>query len=361
MSSSTTLTTPSRTDTTVVGPIAQSELFFFCMLIPRNGVQDLAIATINDNSTSTIKQLNFVQSSTYIMLTNTWSNTNYSPLVFSGIKEASGSYMFFALNGLSASNILGPVTTSNNGFFSVNTTGSTASNYVLDPQSNANYPTDFALTSVPYRIFSVDGDIINMNIITNTGVDNSNSLGGLATGLGNSVTNNTSGLLFLPLSYFIRGNCSMSTMSGNSPTQIFASLANMQCIQSPNTNYKSNNTFCNPLVTGFTKQDECNQGGALYAYCNEQSPNCGSMVEYTDLNGNVVDSNSCRGWCREGTCLTTNTSNNISSCVRTQVNPTTVTSVPIWTWFIIGGLILLIIVMVVVTLFFALRTKSHRE
>jgi len=359
----------SRTDTANVGPIQEGEVFFPVILVSRGSVKDIAVACTNSNNSGNIKNVYFVQSSIYLMLTNSWKTTPYMPVLFQGLKEPSGSYSFIAINETSSAyGLLGNVVVSNSQL-SINVSNSTSNNFILDPvsDSGSQYPTNLLLSALPYNIYDVNVNPVNVNLVPNTGVDNTANLGGLATGVGTSSSINSE-ILFVPLSFFIQNSCGTKTSVGTNVTQTFGSLQYNQCVLLPGTNYM-NSINCKPLITGFTKQDECNQGGGLYSYCNSvnsftsniNNSYCGGSASYTNLlTGAAVNTNSCKGWCKEGWCLTTNTQGGVNSCVMTNTGGTVATVVPWWVWGVIAGLVILLFLMAALYWIFSLRRNKEQ-
>ncbi len=357
-----------RTDTAVVGPIQEGQLFFPYTLISRGNVKDVALACTTSTRTATIQNIYFVQASSYFMLTDTWSNSGYMPVLFQGLREPSGSFSFVAINDTTtASGILGTVTS--NGamdMLAYDTSGSNSTNFVADPVSNAasQYPTNLLLTAVPYNLYDTDGNTISISIVPSTGVASGATVGGLATGTG-TVTSSTAPILFLPASYFISKQCGTNTTVPSSVDQIFGSVQFTQCVMTPGTSY-AKSVNCNPLLTGFTKQDDCNQGGGMYAYCNSatqfnntiSNSYCGSGATYTNLlTGLGASTSSCRGYCGEGWCLTTNGGNSTNGCILTSTSNGT--HIPWWiVWTIIGLLIIILVIFVLVFIFVAHRRHT---
>ena len=308
-----------------------------------------------------IKSINFVASSVFHMLTDTWNCTPYTPVLFQGVREPSGSFMFMALNDTtSASGILGGIV-NNKGVLSIDDCQSLGDFLLMDPVSGqaSHYPTTLLLSALPYNVRDVNGCALSVNIVNSTSIDGTVHYGGLATGIGCPVTE-THPLLMIPASYFIHGNCSDKTIVGMDATGIFASIYQNQCIMSPNTSY-SQSQFCQPNVTGFTKKYECQQGGTLYAYCNNSAEvdgsrsvlGCGTPSTYTNmLTGNQEFAMSCKGWCNEGFCVSSGSDNVCKSHVGND------DTVPWWVWIIIVILILIILAMFV---FILIEEWNHHK
>lgn len=344
-----------RLDTAVVGAILENDVFFACTLIANNdGGKDIALAcTDSKDCVDNIKTLYFVQSSTYLMMNN-WNNSNYLPVVFQGIREPSGTFMFIALNDLnSAGGILGNIV-SNNNILSIDTTNSSFSNLILDPSPySSEYPTNLLLSALPYNIFTPDSSQVKIKQVSSTGNDKGPILGGLATGTSRPKSV-TSPIILLPISYFYstNNNCSSTSL----PTNIvgsFPSIQYNQCVLLPGTNY-SNNQMCKSLQKGFTKKYECMQGGTLYAYCQNKAVGstgnyCGNKSTYYNLlTGQEEKTDSCKGWCQEGWCVSNNknSNNTCTSSIATLTNSESETNTPWWSWVIIVFLFGIILVLI---------------
>lgn len=341
-----------RTDTTVVGAIDEGDLFFPCVLFPNNSCNDsksIAIACTNSNDTGHVKSINFVASSIYYMLTNSWDTTPYTPVLFQGVKEPSGSFMFMALNDTtSAGGILGGIISCDN-ILSIDDRKSLGDFFFMDPVSGnaSHYPTTLLLSALPYNVYDLVGNKLLVNIVPSTCFDRTDHYGGLATGIG-CPTSGDYPLVMIPISYFVAGNCGQSTMIGMEITGIFESLYQNQCLMAPNTSY-SQSSFCASGVNGFTKRYECQQGGTLYAYCNNSTEKngcnnmlsgCGNASSYTNmLTGKQEFSMSCKGWCGEGFCISHGNDNSCQSSVNDSEK------VPWWVWVILAILILVIFVL----------------